>query len=211
MDFEVILIIFGIIAGVIMYLAWCLMFANIAENKGHSAGKAFCACFFLNIIGFIWVAGLPDIHLQYQLDQLEKKLHKFISTSGNAQTEDAGSKARAAEPVAWSGDLSRAIPVKTTPTDKWKCSCGKSNPPFVAKCSCGRSKSDTVAEKTSMSPETPGAEPVAVASTSPVADAIARVDASNTTLPPDGWRCACGKGNPPFVMTCTCGRNKKDL
>ena len=208
MDFEVILIIFGIIAGVIMYLAWCFMFASIAENKGHSAGKAFCVCFFLSIIGFIWVAGLPDIQLQYRLDQLEKKLHKFTSMSGNAQTGDADSKARAAEPVAWSGDLSRAISVKTAPTDKWKCSCGKSNPPFVAKCTCGKSKSDAVAEKTSTSPETPRTEPVAVAST--VADAIARVNASNTALPPDGWRCACGKANPPFVLTCTCGRNKKD-
>lgn len=34
---------------------------------------------------------------------------------------------------------------------------------------------------------------------------------NKTILSTDNWKCTCGKDNPSYVTTCTCGVNKLDI
>ena len=81
---------------------------------------------------------------------------------------------------------------------------------------------ETVAENTQPVPESKpeevkpavpasGAVRPASAATAPAPfRPIGQVVANKPATPPDGWKCACGKVNPPYISTCVCGRNKRD-
>lgn len=44
----------------IVHLAICFFFSDVAQMKGHSGG-AFWICFFLGIGGWLYVIALPDL------------------------------------------------------------------------------------------------------------------------------------------------------
>lgn len=61
----------------------------------------------------------------------------------------------------------------------------------------------------------PAKVPMAVTKSAPslqasIAQTNARNDAQKRVPPSDRWECACGKMNPPYIFTCSCGRNKRD-
>ncbi len=61
---------------------------KIAELKGYYNVHAFAMCFWLGSIGFIYVAGLPDLNQRKQnaqiINLLAKQLEKSESSNGKA-------------------------------------------------------------------------------------------------------------------------------
>lgn len=79
----------------------------------------------------------------------------------------------------------------------WTCSCGRKNAPYVTSCACGKSrggKNSLIKRAEDKKNEAAPASPM-----SPV------------TVHEDGsWTCSCGKNNPSFVVSCSCGNSKKN-
>lgn len=65
------------IAGAVVSLAislfLCTLFADIAVEKGYSRSTYFLICLFCGILGYIWVAALPDQTLRTKVAELEGK------------------------------------------------------------------------------------------------------------------------------------------
>ena len=76
-------LILGVLIGLTINIVLCLRFAEFAEEKGYHKGKYFWMCFFLGVIGFAWVAALPDLTLQERLSKIEGSLHTTINTVAN--------------------------------------------------------------------------------------------------------------------------------
>lgn len=74
---------FAIIAFIIMIFL-CVKFADIAEYKGYSKTKYFWICFFFSVIGFAWVAALPNLTTENAISELKGKLHDLTTNN----TED---------------------------------------------------------------------------------------------------------------------------
>lgn len=68
-----IIILSGII-GLIINIVAAKQFESVAEMKGHRAEDvhAFAMCFWLGLIGWIYVAALPDRTLPYRLSEAIK-------------------------------------------------------------------------------------------------------------------------------------------
>ena len=91
--------VFAVLAGVAVNLVLCFRCANCARDKGHYGATYFWICFFFGLIGYIWVATLPDLELSRRIDELERQS---------------------------AGVPSRAI-VKSVTTEDGKWICGKCN------------------------------------------------------------------------------------
>lgn len=122
-------IIFGAIAGIIINIALCDAFAGFAGEKGYDRGKYFWMCFFFGILGYVWVAGLPDIKLQSKISQLERDLRNTTTKSVASQPQ---------QPAHNTATVSYDTTVPQN--GNWRCKCGRKNPPYVTTCVCGTSK-----------------------------------------------------------------------
>lgn len=74
---EIFLTILAIVAGIAISFIIATMMSNVAVMKGH--GKevhAFAACFWLGIIGCIYVAALPDKIAQSQNQKIIELLER---------------------------------------------------------------------------------------------------------------------------------------
>ena len=106
----------------------CNFFATCAEDKGYSKSTYFWICFFFGVLGYAWVAALPDAAMRHKIANLEKQ----ISHLQPANTHAA--------PVNHS---TPRFNVNTTPSNNgWTCSCGRSHAGYVSSCPCGVNKRD---------------------------------------------------------------------
>ena len=68
---ETVLIVLAIVVGIVVNIIVATLMSNAAVMKGHGPEvHAFAACFWLGIIGCIYVATLPDKILQSQNQRL---------------------------------------------------------------------------------------------------------------------------------------------
>ena len=67
------------IIGITINLVLCFNFAQFADSKGYSFKKYFWICFFFGMIGYAWVAALPDMGLLNKITELERKLSNIES------------------------------------------------------------------------------------------------------------------------------------
>ena len=65
------IIILSGVVGLIINIIVAKQFESVAEMKGHSAENvhAFAMCFWLGLIGWIYVAALPDRTLPFRLSE----------------------------------------------------------------------------------------------------------------------------------------------
>ena len=98
-------------------------FANIASEKGYSAGKYGWLCFFLGPIGWCMVAALPDLILHDKVDRIHERLAMM----------DSG--------------ITEAEVTAVLTEDGWRCSCGREHPAYESSCICGTSKRDALRNK----------------------------------------------------------------
>lgn len=85
-------VVLGIVACIIVlvinyYLA--KLAKNIAADKGYDESKWTVICFFFGIIGYILVAALPDLQLQYAISNLTKAIQNSSSTTSDSATSSA--------------------------------------------------------------------------------------------------------------------------
>ena len=66
--------ILGVSIGLIIQIVVAKQFEKVAEMKGHDAEDvhAFAMCFWLGLIGWIYVAALPDRTAVYRLSEVIK-------------------------------------------------------------------------------------------------------------------------------------------
>ena len=62
-----------IIVGLIISLALSNKFADFAEQKGYERNHYFWICFFLGMLGYVWVAALPDAALRREIAALKRQ------------------------------------------------------------------------------------------------------------------------------------------
>ena len=79
------------IIGLVISIALSVKFAGCAEDKGYSFKSYFWVCFLLGTIGYILVAALPDLTIQYALANLEHSLSSPSSASNNTASLHSGS------------------------------------------------------------------------------------------------------------------------
>ena len=79
----------GAIIGLTISIAFCVKFKGIAEDKGYEGQKYFWLCFFFGLIGYIYVAALPDLELRSRIrnmqEPMEKANHVWKCTKCGAQ------------------------------------------------------------------------------------------------------------------------------
>ena len=69
----VLLILAALVADVLITIMW----VNVARDKGYEdTGRIFCLCFFLGIIGWMYVSALPDFVLRSQVREIASLLKK---------------------------------------------------------------------------------------------------------------------------------------
>lgn len=92
-------------------LYFSLTFADFASQKGYPPVKYFWLCFFFMVLGYCWVAVLPDMHLQREVNVLREKVNA----------------------------LSTMLPKTNEPAKKWTCGdCGTENSYNFGQCKrCG--------------------------------------------------------------------------
>ncbi len=57
----------------VFHIIVSISFGGIAAEKGHSTSYGW-ACFFLGVIGYCWVAALPDLEMRQTLAEINSKL-----------------------------------------------------------------------------------------------------------------------------------------
>ena len=128
----------GAAVALIINIALSAAFSGFAENKGYERGKYFWICFFFGTLGYVWVAGLPDVHLQYKIENLERELRNagIIASTSHSQST-------AYKPAAPAYQAPVSSHQATVFQDgSWMCKCGRKNPPYVTSCVCGTNKRD---------------------------------------------------------------------
>ena len=73
-------IVFGCLLGLGLNALISGFMKNVADAKGCNGMKAFWICFFFSMVGWIYVAALPDLYARYNqqkiIDLLEQNLNK---------------------------------------------------------------------------------------------------------------------------------------
>lgn len=113
-------IIVSIVAvAIFFYVSYIIagLFEDVANSKGASSYEQIMAwrlCFWLGIVGYIYVAALPN--------------YKAVSNqTGNVEESSSTSPSNAF--------------LNKTPKDSWKCpECGRYNANYVGTCGCGTRK-----------------------------------------------------------------------
>ncbi len=99
-------IILAIIA-ITINLVLCFNFAQFADSKGYSFKKYFWICFFFGMIGYAWVAALPDMGLLNKITELERKLSNIENSKPSSsqdrleKTSDKTTGATSSEDEQW--------------------------------------------------------------------------------------------------------------
>ena len=62
-------------------IAFCVTFKGIAEEKGYKGQKYFWLCFLFGLIGYIYVAALPDLKLRSRIRDIQE-IRKYTGTDG---------------------------------------------------------------------------------------------------------------------------------
>ncbi|MBR5569557.1 MAG: hypothetical protein IKW10_01525 [Oscillospiraceae bacterium] len=96
------------------------IFANFADQKGHSFALYFLACFFFSLIGYLMVAALPDS------PHYVPPLRTDFIVKNNPQSPYPTNNGCTASPV-----------VQSAPASNWTCTCGRINPGNKNSCACG--------------------------------------------------------------------------
>lgn len=81
------------IFALVIHIYFCGKFSEIAQQKGHE--PCFGICFFLGMIGFVYVAALPNKVMEDRLEKIEYRL-----SQKNTPSESIPLKAPSKEPAA---------------------------------------------------------------------------------------------------------------
>ena len=68
----------------VVHIIVSISFGGIAAEKGHSTSYGW-ACFFLGVIGYCWVAALPDLEMRQTLAEINSKLNREKSPDKKCQ------------------------------------------------------------------------------------------------------------------------------
>ncbi len=121
----------------VVHIIISIAFGGIAAEKGHSTSYGW-ACFFLGVVGYCWVAALPDLEMRQTLAEINSKLSRANSPAEICQSapkvpvntplaEKADPSAEALSPIV-SADNEIVCPVCGTkqPASRKVCwSCGQ--------------------------------------------------------------------------------------
>ena len=118
------------IIALVVNIYFCLHFANRAYEKGHSNVKYFWICIFFGVLGYVWVAALPDEVMERRIANLEKQ----ISHSQKVMEQKIANLEK---------QISHPQNVNATHSSNgWTCTCGLSHASYVSTCTCGVNKRD---------------------------------------------------------------------
>ena len=109
------------------------------------------------------------------------------------------------------GNKQRLVPLQTRP-GSWQCGCGCINDPSVNTCSCGyvrpevKSLPDPAAKWICTNCQHANFSETMVCRMCGASRVI--VQGTQSEQVGESWLCLCGKSNPHYVSTCSCGRSK---
>ena len=69
----------------VVHIFICIKFGEMAEAKGYDTSYGWL-CFFLSIIGYCWVAALPDLQMRRALAAIDSKLSSAKSPAEALQS-----------------------------------------------------------------------------------------------------------------------------
>lgn len=131
--FIIFMYIFTAIISFCVHLFLCGSFSGFAVEKGYESTKYFLICFFFGILGYVWVAGLPDLRLQQRVFSLEHQVERLVEQLTAQQPADSPRD-------------TANIPVSITNQtghDTWICAhCNTANSTNYGQCKkCGKFRS----------------------------------------------------------------------
>ena len=130
--------IIGAVLGLAISLYFCGKFAAFADEKGYSYGKYFALCFFMGIIGYIWVAALPNAALMQEVSYLRREIEK-IHKEDSASNEQCGDRLCTSENLTGRSETTKATAAANGDWICGRCSTKNSvNYGQCKKCGCYR-------------------------------------------------------------------------
>ena len=107
---------------ILISLAICNHFANVAAEKGYDKVKYFWIGFFFGVFAYAWIAALPDLELQHKVSQLERKIENMERI---ALTSKFGNGPAVSYSANYANDEDTYSTSKAVTTDDGHWICGK--------------------------------------------------------------------------------------